>query len=230
LISNSQGSPVGIHYNQSYPFLLQGMMPDTVFHYWIMSGGNVRDLNNQIENLLIVRPDLVVLQIGIVECTQRILSSKEKEIFSVLPFGRFITRKLHENRSRVIKIRKTLHCASRQTSPQKFKQEIQTLAQRLQAENIHSVFLEIPRLYPEFGVQHFPYINDDIDLYNNILRDFGAVPFFLESENYSSFWQPNSVHFTAKGHQQIAENLEQLLLQKLYQLSNSTTTNVEKHL
>ena len=37
-------------------------------------------VNIKVENILMVQPHLVVFQIGIIECAQRILSNKEKDI------------------------------------------------------------------------------------------------------------------------------------------------------
>jgi hypothetical protein len=223
LISNSQGSSQGIEPGQNYPCLLQKMMPETQFHYWVISGGSVRDFNTHIENILMVQPDLVEFQIGIVECAQRILSNKEKEIFRVLPFGKFATKKLHEHRKHVIRIRRKLRISTRSIAPDQFKAELQIITRKLENAGIRYIFLEIPNFSSEFEAQYYPHINSDIDLYNTLLRGFRTIPLLTPSDDLYSIWQAGSVHFTTKGHQHIAKKLKTIMEQQL----NSSATWVK---
>jgi lysophospholipase L1-like esterase len=214
-VSNSQGSSLGVELKQNYPYLLQNMMPETTFHYWIMSGGHVGDINLNIENILITQPDLVVFQIGIIECAQRILSNKEKDIFKVLPLGKVVTHKLHQYRKQVLRVRRTLHLSARMISPANFRSELQILTQKLAKHDIPYQFLETPRFSYQFEAENYPYLNSDIDLYNNILSEFGAIPFLTEFDDLHSIWQKGSVHFTPQGHQYVAQKVKTIISQQL---------------
>lgn len=215
IASNSQGSASGVQPGENYPCLLQAMLPEISFHYLILSGGSIREFNTYAETIAMAQPDLVIFQIGIVDCVQRILSNREKDIFRILPWGRHITRKLHEHRLRVIKLRNALNLNARLISPAHFRAELQMLTQKLDHYGIRRIFFEIPKFASKYETEYYPYINSDIDLYNGILREFDAIPLLTPDDDLYAIWQPGTVHFTADGHRCVAQKIKEMVAREL---------------
>ena len=70
------------------------------------------------------------------------------------------------------------------------------------------VFIEIP-LFANAGADlRHPYINEDIEMFNEVLRCYRSIS--IDSVGFSlqgRLYQPESVHFTREGHKAIASIL-----------------------
>ena len=80
LASNSQGTIAGVSQEKSYPSILQEKLgSEFEVHRILVSGWTLRDLSNSLtDNVLSIDPDFVVMNFGIIESAQRILSNWEK--------------------------------------------------------------------------------------------------------------------------------------------------------
>jgi hypothetical protein len=172
-----------------------------------MTGYTVRDFNVHVENITRLRPDLVVLQVGIVECARRILSVREKEILLAVPGGRRITKALHDRRRQVIVLRERLARTTRLYSPEEFRAELGVFQERITAVGAHLRLLEIPTFSDGYASKHFPFVNEDIALFNRVLREEGAVPFLGEAGIKDDIWQSGTVHLTQQAHDLAADEL-----------------------
>jgi hypothetical protein len=206
LATNSQGTEAGV--DVSYPFLVaKRLRPRDDVHVLAMTGFTVRDFNLHAENITGIRPDLVALQVGIVECARRILSVREKDFLRALPGGRRITKALHERRRRVIQLRERLGRTTRLFSPEEFREEVRTFRDKVTTSGAQLLLLEIPRFSDSYADEHFPFVNVDIELFNRVLRDEGAVPFLEEATDNDAIWQTGTVHLNQLGHQVAADEL-----------------------
>jgi hypothetical protein len=214
LATNSQGTAAGIGVSKAYPVLVVDSLAERDdVSVLAMTGFSVRDFNVHIENILLQKPDLVVLQIGIVECARRILSVREKEIIEALPYRlrRRLTKAMHDRRQRVILLRERLGRTTRLYTIEEFRTEIRSFRERLAAVGAEVLLLEIPRFAPAYEAEHFPLVNEDIDIFNRVLRDEGAAVLLGGDDVAQRIWQSGTVHLTEAGHALAAERLLALI-------------------
>lgn len=205
IVTNSQGSSVGVAPGQNYPALVARTLgPQYDVRSLVVSGWALPDfLGNLEDNVIVHKPDLVIFQVGIVEAAQRILSNREKAFMSLLPFGRLLTAAMHRHRDTVLTWRKRLGIATRAVAPDEFLALLERLSQRLTAADIRFFFIPMP-IFPDAGksMRH-PFVNEDIALYNGMLARFGCLD--ASSAAQPSFFQTGTVHFTAEGHAWVAD-------------------------
>lgn len=218
LLANSQGTSAGIHWKEAYPAVLAELLGENIeLHRLLMSGWTIRDFLGVIEdNVIGLHPDLIVIQIGVVECARRVLSAKQKAIFRILPFGRKITRYLHINRAIVLKIRNWLGINTRLVELLEFEILISKAVKIFEEHHVPYLFVPIP-LLPDNGASlKHPMINNDIEEYNRILIKHDNFPVNSELNQLRNLmFQLESVHFTVGGHKSIAEYLARLIVAKL---------------
>jgi hypothetical protein len=208
LLANSQGTTKGALQVLPYADLLRGALAPA--HEVVVraeSGWTIRDFNRHLDDVLAVDPDLILLQVGIVECSRRILSAAEKRIIRRLPRRHALTKFLHDRRPDVIRWRARLHINTRLYTVTEFSAEIEEFLARCRAADSDALLLEIPCFGAAFERKHFPLINDDIALFNGPLRRNGAVPIFEPGDPIETIWQEGTVHFTAAGHELVAERI-----------------------
>lgn len=203
---------------QNYPCLLRDTLNGNFeLHYLLLSGWTMKDLSdNLLDNVLALKPDLVVVHLGIIESTQRILSNWEKRFFSILPFGNRITGLLHRNRSAVLRIRRVLGLQARQVSLHAYSSTVNNIVDQLEQHQIQYLFIQTPTI-PDNGkaVGHL-FINDDAKAYNAILNKYEVVAI----ENGAAGWtqedyQDGTVHFSQAGHKKMAVLLSAEIISRL---------------
>ncbi len=212
LISNSQGTSNGVNEEESYPSLLQKALPDYEWHFLIISGGSVKEFNSYLENIVLVKPDFAIFQIGIIDCVRRILSEKEKKMLKALPLGWMISKTLHDHRKTTIRWRHRFKMNCRKVNPKIFSQELLNMVQKLTGHGIKCLFLEIPKFDSRYEQKFYPLINDDVDRYNEIIRRFNSSPLFSLKDDLYSIWQQGTVHFNQEGHRRVAERIKEIIL------------------
>ena len=171
------------------------------------SGWSIRDFVAHTDEITALHADLVVIQIGIVECTQRILSEREKAFFYRLRGGRRITRWLHDRRNGVIAWRRRLRITTRLVPIGEFTAALDTFATRLTDDGAQLLFVEIPRVGTTYERVHFPGINRDIAEYNAVIRTHTSVELLKPEDELDGIWQPGTVHLTRDGHRFFATRL-----------------------
>jgi hypothetical protein len=213
VLANSQGTRKGTEKVTPYPQLLRAAVAHVhdIVPY-AESGWAISDFNQNLDDILAIEPDLVVLQVGIVECSRRILSAREKRIIHRLPRHHALTKFLHDRRAEVIRWRARLHLDTRRYAVSEFAAELGTFVGKCRAVGVDVLLLEIPSFGPAYEQTHFPLINQDIALFNEPLRRFGAVPILEPDDPIEAIWQEGTVHFTARGHALVAERLAQRIL------------------
>jgi hypothetical protein len=216
IVANSQGTALGVERGLHYPALLRDALEgDYEVDLFVVSGFTIRDFNDHIGSVVDARPDLVVVQVGIVEAAKRILSTREKTVLRV--FGRLggkLTKFLHDRRSSVIRARHRLRLDTRLLSPREFDEELERYVAALRNGGADVLLLEIPAFGAEHERRYYPLISEDIDAFNAVLRRHGAVPMLPPESDVDAIWQPGTVHFTADGHRIAADHLATLLREK----------------
>ena len=210
LLTNSQGTSAGVELQEAYPVLLASELKGIVELHRISVGGwKINDFLDILDdNVLAIRPDIVIIQIGIVEGAQRILSLLEKRILRIIPFGRKISKWAHRRRAFVLKMRKRLGFAARVQSPFIFKTYVNTVWEKITLTGSQCVFVEIPKFVDGGQNLRHPFINNDIEIFNQILRHYSSISCDTIVEKLQgNMYQTESVHFSREGHQEIAAKL-----------------------
>lgn len=218
LVTNSQGSSLGVPMGSNYPSVLQELLgPDFDLHWLLISGWTVRELiTNLADNVLVWKPDLLVVHLGMVECSQRILSVREKNFMSLLPFGRSITAFLHRRRRQVLRCRHRLGISTRVVPPGEFAAAIREIEARAAEHGIRTLFLPTFKFADAGASLDHPFVNEDIEQYNRMLPGYGEVPAdILNQYGLSTIYQSQNVHFNENGHRVVAEILAAALRKKL---------------
>ena len=218
LLANSQGTSAGINWKDAYPAVLAELLKyDIELHRLLMSGWTIRDFLDVIEdNVIGLRPDLVVIQIGIVECARRILTERHKALFRLIPFGYKVTKYLHYHRAVVLKIRNWLGINTRLIDPLEFEILISRTVKLLEENCVPYIFVPIPFITDNgLNLKH-PMINKDIKEYNKILHNYVSIPIDTElMQPHTTMFQNESVHFTVDGHKFFASFLAKAIVSKL---------------
>jgi hypothetical protein len=211
VVANSQGTDAGLQPGRSYPRLLAAAVaPRHEVVDWSRSGWDVERFVEELPVLRAEDADVVVVQVGIVECVQRILSTGEKRFFRVVPLGDRFTKLLHDRRPAVVRLRRRLGIPARLYSTERFAAAVAALERGLAEAGTRVVLLEIPRLPDAHAARWFPFANDDIERFNAVLRSLGAVP-FVDAAHDASLWQPATVHLSDAGHAAAAARLQRLV-------------------
>ncbi len=208
LLSNSQGTDAGVSAAETYPELVRARLAsEHEVRVMAMSGWAIGDFNAHIDDVLADDPELVVLQVGIVECAQRILSEREKRILQRVPGSRRLTAFLHARRTRVIRARRALRIMTCLYTLERFRDEVDSFVAALGSRGVDVLLVRIPRFSDAYEAEFYPYINEDIELFNTALVERGAVPLVSEADTDVAIWQPGTVHLNAEGHRAAADTL-----------------------
>lgn len=208
LLGNSQSTPAGIEPEQALSTQLRdALVPEHEFHLLAVSGWSIIDFAAHLHNVTLVRPDVVVLQVGIVECSRRILSEREKRLIARIPRSRVITKWLHDRRQRVIRARHRLGIDTRLFTVAEFERSVADVVEELEAGGARVIVLEVPPFGAAYEEQWFPLINEDAELFNSVLRQHGSVPLLTHRDPLDDLYQSGTVHFTPAGHRLAAARI-----------------------
>jgi hypothetical protein len=213
VVANSQGTPAGgVTAEAAYPAVLaRELAPAHECVPYAESGWSIRDFNAHLDDVLAYAPDLVIAQVGIVEASRRILSTREKKLLARVRGSARLTKWLHDRRKEVIVWRARLHIDTRLFSPKEFDREVAAFVERLTAAGVRTLLLETPQFGAAYEREHFPLINDDIEIFNRVLRRYGAVPILSADDDRESIWVAPTVHFDERGHTLAATRIAERL-------------------
>jgi len=208
VVANSQGTATGVQPEEAYPERLRALLaPEHEVIPYAVSGWAIRDFNEHVAEVLALKPDLVVLQVGIVECSRRILSAREKRVLGRIRGSARLTKWLHGRRQTVIVWRSRLRIDTRLYAVPEFAEEVARLLLALRAGAVDVLVLETPQFGSGYERLHFPLINEDIELFNRVLRRHGSVAMLAPGDDAETIWQTGTVHFDTEGHRLVAERL-----------------------
>lgn len=218
ILANSQGTAAGVELAKTYPMLVRDeLAPEHEVHVLAFSGWSIADFNRHLDNVVGLEPGLVVVQVGIVECSRRILSTREKHVLSFVPGSRHLTRFLHDRRRRVVLARHRLGLDTRLFTPAQFEAELKALVKRVNAAGADVLLLEIPPFGTAYERRHFPLINEDIELFNQVIRGFDSVDLLKSDDPLEDLWVEGTVHLNAEGHRLFAARLREIVYARMRQ-------------
>lgn len=212
LLANSQGTDLGVRPGSEYPQLVKrALEPEHAVEVRAVSGATVRDFNRVLPEVLARGAALVVLQVGIVECSRRILSTREKAVLARIPGSRRLTRALHDHRQVVVRARHRLGIDTRLFSAGEFAREAEAFARTAAAAGARPIFVEIPAFGPDHERRWFPLSGEDAGRFNAAIAAHETIPLLSPADAAADVWQPGTVHLTEHGHELAARALVEQL-------------------
>jgi acyl-CoA thioesterase-1 len=174
--------------------------------YLYQRGGYTSDdfIKDSSNYLSAFSPDIVIIQMGIVDCAPRALSKKELAFISLVPFiGKRIKLLIKKNRQKIILYRKLTY-----VDKEKFKINLQRLKRIFQ----NADFIAIPILPANQEYEYSsPGVSDKIWLYNQVLKaEFDTIDLFNDI-NITDLIMSDNHHLNAKGHDHVCTVLKQYL-------------------
>ena len=181
-------------YEDTYPFLLRKNFE--VFQF-SKGGGLITDFVEQSWYYVQYKPDILLLQMGIVDCGPRAFSKGEEAIFSSVFFLRGLRRLLSRYRvSRMIRnVRKKSW-----TKPKIFRKSCESLIEMFPDASVFA--LSIIHSSPSYEKQ-VPGITDKISQYNEILKEVFGDHYIDLKEIPSLGIMSDHHHLTKEGHRYI---------------------------
>ena len=145
ILTNSQGSEIGLSANDhSYPFIFRNRFHNNFDINFVTSSGSMIDfawINKGI--IQFYKPDFILFNFGVVECTPRILTRVEKNLINLLPFGNNFTHYLHQKRSFIVKSRSFLGINALEMKIGNYKKYTKYLSKYLSELSCKSFFLKM---------------------------------------------------------------------------------------
>ena len=219
LVSNSQGTPAGLGpglEGASYPRRVQEAMPVARFACVTMSYLHVGTVDSGFTEIVLQnRPDVVVLQLGIIEAGLRILPRRLRDFLGAVPGGRTVSKAIHDRQGAWRRMLRRLRLRFHDVSREAFREHLRGIAGQCAEAGIRLAFVRIPPLSERSLKETYPGNGEAIERYNEALddvaREFGLPaidPFSGNADpTRDSLYLPASVHFSEEGHRLVAGNV-----------------------
>lgn len=208
IISNSQGTWLdtdGIPYTK--------LIADRNTFCYVKSGLGVNEINEKFDEIFKTNNiDIVVIQIGIIEISNRIIHDKTKKILSNLPLiGKVITKIIWKNKYNWLRLKKYIGLRDYQKmNCKEFNLVYSKLCSKLLSLNIKKIYIVgVPNLNSHYLNNQNPFINTFIKEANQELKKMeNKIIKYIDVENLLSYnneyFTKNTVHFSKLGHERLA--------------------------
>lgn len=212
-----------VSWEHTWPFLLEKQLklqePNNV--ELINCGKRKRTVDSLVsfdftEHIVFKEPDLLIIQIGIVDGAPRIISKKERRLFNNRFFPRLVRNRIIKNRKKKKKIilrRNSL--AKVYTKPKSFKTYLEEFKNKLDRHNYllkNVIFIPIVANFDHMESVS-PGYKHNIDIYNKILSNFSKRTNALILEELqlelckADLFCKDGYHLNKDGHQFLTQSL-----------------------
>lgn len=214
-----------ISYKDIWPLLLESKLRNknincVVLNHSERSRTLPKFLKNFQDIVTIWEPDILIIQIGIVDCAPRLFSEKENRFlnsgFIHWRIARAIINFASKHRRQIIKIRPWV----RYTPLKKFKNSLEELGNILSKTNYKTIILPIMPSFPSHTYRS-PGYNESVEKYNNEWKFFCEKysHIFINLEEIIDDYKLEELlledghHLSKLGHKRIASSLEKKVLE-----------------
>lgn len=218
LIGDSLGMPRpmdAVSYEDTYPYLLMHSRDDLeIIPRFCRANDTDRQASTQKLNddILWLKPDIVCLHLGIVDCAPRLLGKLENKVVSLLPssFSSKLLRFLSKRRAWFTKVRPKVY-----VSQDRYEENLKIILNSVQRCNAKSIIVGI--MMPPQKLRERSYnFGRNVEVYNNILKQL-SVAFKATFLDVNSFLKPEShlcndgIHLNQAGSALLAKKLSKYL-------------------
>lgn len=222
-VSNSQGTAAGLEGDlrwSNYPLLVQDAIPEIECRYWTMSELTVASVDSLFREIVMPhRPDVVILQCGIIESALRILPRDLRDLFRIVPGGRFLTRALHARQARWRRFLSRRGIRFLDMPLAQFLSHVRSVRGKCASLGARLAVVRIPLLSERCVRELLPDNNGIIAAWNLALADAcrdEGIPLLdpfdgADDPTRDSLFLDATVHFSERGHRLIAANIVRFL-------------------
>lgn len=206
------GSP-GTRWEETWPKVLERLLREIHPSSEVINAGKrsrtAEDLEAR-ELVGFIEPDIIILQIGIVDCAPRVFSRRQRQIVSLAPerLRNFIIRQRSANRFRLT-ARNPLQKVY--TKPAAFERALRTFRDYVEKRSPTPRVLVLPVLVDERLAKKSSGYLTNASLYNGILARVWGDAFIPPAEfsrmHTDDFFLEDGQHLTPSGNRRIAELL-----------------------
>ncbi|MBT3468027.1 MAG: SGNH/GDSL hydrolase family protein [Opitutae bacterium] len=171
-------------------------------------------------NISLYRPSVLVIQVGIVDCSPRIFSRREKGVISSPFFPTRIRKKLIAHRSvrrRQILLKDPL--AKVYTKPKEFEEAMISLRTKIEDLPFLAIPIVLPIVIHEKLDVKSPGIRSNVNEYNRILNhiweNFVSSSSLLDEGQRSNCFADDGYHLSVEGNRMVAESLGKVIRELL---------------
>ena len=210
-----------------YPRYYSGSSPDLVWPYKVRDalsvssdlklyfdmkpGRDTKSLMSEYDkHISAYEPDMVVLQVGIVDCAPRALKRSELQVALRIPiFSKVIHKLVKHYYIPLVKLRKITY-----VSPKSFKKNLELLKHKMKGAS----FIVLP-IAPANNayIQSNPLISEYIDKYNRILSEVFLEQYqssVYENEEIDKLFLEDNHHLSNFGHEVVASFVIKKLIER----------------
>ncbi len=189
-------------YEQTYPYLLKQNRPEDEIIAVGIGGGTVYDINRQVDYYKVFRPDVVFIQVGIVDAAPRAFTRIELQVLQKLRLiGIFMKFK---NQIRTLRNK---HYTERSM----FEKYIKGIQQKIVKLNPNAQIYFIGILPTSEDYEKIlPGITQNVNQYNEVLKANGT---YIETTDIDTEIDilDDHHHLSSSGHQKIANKVSEVL-------------------
>ena len=170
-----------VHWEDTWPYLLQNTLRSGNSKIEVINCGKRKRTIDSIigwdfqEHIIFKEPDVVLIQIGIVDAAPRIISKKERATLNHRLFPAFLRKKIIETRKKnKVRITKKDPLAKVYTKPDAFHLYLLNFKKRIDSDLSKKpkvIFIPITAYFKKMGVAS-PYFQKNVEAYNAILQKF----------------------------------------------------------
>jgi lysophospholipase L1-like esterase len=168
-------------------------------------GATIGDLHAQVEYMKMHRPDLVIIQSGIVDCAPRAFSRFENEFINKFRLTRSLSRRIL-NKERIVKLR------ARRNVTYTPLADFASFADKFSKAFSDVYWVEIAPSNADYE-RRVPGITRNIELYNDVLRKVSAGKTISLSDFSTEDIMPDHIHLSVSGNRKLAEKALAILRQ-----------------
>ena len=189
-------------YNSTWPALLKN---DYEVVQFSVGGCTITSILDHIGHYAMFYPEIVIFQVGIVDCAPRALSEMQKLILPNYYFGRLYIKLIKSNPSIFRRIRKKVF-----TTPHAFNKQLFRLPTIFKK---NPIIISIGIIEPKnkIYIKRLPGIEKNIKQYNNMLKIHFKSNFISLSDMPKEYLMADSVHFTDKAHEFVYNKVDTLI-------------------
>jgi hypothetical protein len=185
--------PQSVNDSEAWPHMLANHVEHEVYTF-TRGGATSSDIVRELGGYLgAYTPDIVIVQIGIVDCAPRALTRRELKVVSVLPvIGKLVNRVVKRFRKNIVMARKITY-----TNKNEFKLNVELIKEAFNNSEVYFVsILSALEDYEEYN----PGVSDNIADYNKILGEQGNYISPYRPENLDAITMSDFHHLNKNGH------------------------------
>lgn len=190
--------PEVLSYESTYPQLIKKEIPSAEIQQLSIGGATIDELNRASKYYTSFKPDVVIVQSGIVDCAPRTMTKFGRQFWSKIPLlGKGVLAMVSSNAATFRKLRNTNY-----TKPKDFVKWLSRLNETLaDAKIIHIAIMPSSDAYE----QKLPGVTSRIEQYNALLAANSSK--IIGQNMTTDMLMSDHHHLNTKGHQALANDL-----------------------